>query len=191
MLYDVNRVYIYVYMGQYVGHWVSIWVSRSLHWTLIITLVVEANRNECSNDTSVIVNLTFWVLCYALCSAAVLTQSVTDGKRWPGEFTRLLYCLMSDAFRSDGQRALFLLRRWSEALATQRRPLDWTSTLVSTMSVRHRARRTTSESKKRGKFLLLSAIVFMTVLCKGPYTLTSFVVPVAGASFWCQLPADE
>ena len=26
---------------------------------------------------------------------------------------------------------------------------------------------------------------------KGPYTLTSFLVPVAGASFWCQLPADE
>ena len=26
---------------------------------------------------------------------------------------------------------------------------------------------------------------------KGPYTLTSFLVPVAGTSFWCQLPADE
>ena len=27
--------------------------------------------------------------------------------------------------------------------------------------------------------------------CKGPYTLTSFLVQVASASFWCQLPADE
>jgi len=26
---------------------------------------------------------------------------------------------------------------------------------------------------------------------KGPYTLTSFLVPVAGASFWRQLPTDE
>ena len=26
---------------------------------------------------------------------------------------------------------------------------------------------------------------------KGTYTLTSFLVPVAGASFWYQLPADE
>ena len=29
------------------------------------------------------------------------------------------------------------------------------------------------------------------VVIKGPFTLTSFLVPVAGASFWCQLPADE
>jgi len=53
--------------------------------------------------------------------------------------------LFSHTFRSDGRL---------EALATNRRPLDWTSTLVSTMFVRHRTRQSTSECKKRCKFLL-------------------------------------
>jgi len=56
--------------------------------------------------------------------------------------------------RSDGQRALFLLRRRPETLATVRRSMDRAPTMVYAMSVRHRTRRTASDGQKRRQFPL-------------------------------------
>ena len=63
--------------------------------------------------------------------------------------------------RSDGQRALLLLRRRPQTLAAVRRSVDRAPTMVYAMSVRHRTRRTTSDGQKRRQFPLFCENVYI------------------------------